>query len=229
MDDPLAKEVADCLAHLDARRFEAFCDAQCALEFQLLKSPGRAALLALALCACVGSLRGDPREGADLTTLRQAAGGRLRIGAAVDLTALTQEATYRAVLAEQFDSVTTENAMKWGPIQPQPRVWRFEPADAFVSFAQAHGMRVRGHALVWHRQLPAWVSEQMSRDELSAALDAHITTEVTHFRGKVAVWDVVNEALTDSGDGFRPIVFEHTLGSGYIAQAFRVGIHQARS
>ena len=181
----------------------------------------RAALLSFALSACAGSLRSDPREITGPTTLREAAGGRLRIGAAVDLSALAHEGIYASVLGDQFDSVTAENAMKWAPIQPQPQVWRFEPADALVAFARAHQMRVRGHALVWHNQVPPWVNEQMSRDELAAALETHITVEVAHFRGMVAVWDVVNEALTDSGDGLRPSLFERKLGDGYIAEAFR--------
>src|SRR5712691_926262 len=181
----------------------------------------RAALLALTLSACAGSLPNDPREVADRTTLREAAGGRLRIGAAVDLSALTREARYASALADQFDSVTAENAMKWGPIQPEPQVWRFEPADALIAFARVHRMRVRGHALVWHNQLPRWVTEQMNRDELAAALEAHVTGAVAHFRGMVAAWDVVNEALSDSGDRLRPSLFEQRLGDGYIAQAFR--------
>jgi endo-1,4-beta-xylanase len=181
----------------------------------------RAALLILSLGACAASPHHDPREVADRATLREAAGGRVHVGAAVDLSALMDEQSYASVLAAQFDSVTAENAMKWEPLQPEPRVWRFEPADALVAFARAHRMRVRGHALVWHNQLPSWVSEQMSREELAAALEEHVTAAVAHFRGKVAVWDVVNEALINSGDGLRPTLFERRLGDGYIAQAFR--------
>src|SRR5437763_15444347 len=109
----------------------------------------RSALLSFALSACAGSLRSDPREITGPTTLREAAGGRLRIGAAVDLSALAHEGIYASVLGDQFDSVTAENAMKWAAMEPQTQVWSYETADALVVFARAPRMRQRGHALGW--------------------------------------------------------------------------------
>src|SRR3712207_3368035 len=71
----------------------------------------------------------------------------------------TYDQEYRGILAEEFDSVSPENQMKWDFIHPEPGVYNFEAADAIVDFAQANGQVVRGHTLLWHSQLPAWVHE----------------------------------------------------------------------
>jgi endo-1,4-beta-xylanase len=135
------------------------------------------------------------------------------------------EPRYGATLAAQFDSLTPENAMKWGPIHPEPDRFDFGPADDLVDFAEAHAMRVKGHALVWHRQLPAWV-EPLAPARLRAAMAEHIGAVVGRYRGRAAAWDVVNEAVADAGGLLRDTVFSRRLGAGYIAEAFRIA-HEA--
>src|SRR5436189_197000 len=72
-------------------------------------------------------------------------------------------------------------------------------ADALVAFAQANGMAVRGHTLVWHNQLPGWLTGgTFTRDEVIAILRDHIMTVVGRYRGKILAWDVVNEAIDDA-------------------------------
>ena len=144
-----------------------------------------------------------------------------RIGAAVDADALAREATYREVLGREFNLVTPENAMKFGPLHPEPDRYDFEQADAIVDFAEAHGMQVRGHTLVWHNQLPRWLTTgQFSRDELVAILREHIQTVVGRYRGRVAAWDVVNEAIADDGS-LRDTLWRQVIGPEYIELAFR--------
>jgi len=112
------------------------------------------------------------------------------------------------------DSLVVENDMKWEVIHPlpgnDPADYNFGPADRIVAFAQEHGMLVRGHNLVWHRQVPAWVFEGAAGKPLSATkaqvlarLKEHITTLLHHFKGKVYCWDVVNEALSDGSGMWR--------------------------
>ena len=60
-------------------------------------------------------------------------------------------------------------------------------------------MRVHGHTLVWHRQLPAGSTPALSRRRWRAALASHIETLVGRYAGRVASWDVVNEAVADHG------------------------------
>jgi endo-1,4-beta-xylanase len=78
---------------------------------------------------------------------------------------------------------------------------------------------VRGHTLVWHAQLPAWVHELGPKD-LRQAMREHIRSVMAHYDKDVGVWDVVNEPIADDG-GLRPSVFERRLGPGFIEDAFR--------
>lgn len=161
--------------------------------------------------------------GGPSTTLRQlAARAGKRIGAAVDAAALATDETYASVLAREFDYVTPENAMKWGPLEPVDGSYAWADADDIVEFAEAHGQEVKGHTLVWHRQTPSWVDSSMSADELSSALEDHITTTMTRYKGRLRAWDVVNEAVDVATDsGFTQSVFYEVLGPSYIADAFR--------
>lgn len=160
-------------------------------------------------------------------TLRQLADkAGIKFGTAVNVDALTADPTYRAAVAAQFSSVTPENVMKWDTIEPQRGVYNWTQADQLVAFAKANKQVVRGHTLVWHSQLPAWVTAtDFTSAQLSTILHDHIFSEMTHFRGKISQWDVVNEAFNDDGT-MRDSIWLQKLGPGYIAQAFRWA-HQA--
>jgi len=93
---------------------------------------------------------------------------------------------------------------------------------AIVDFALAHGMKVKGHTLVWYAQLPGWVSSITTADDLRTAMNDHITQVMTHFKGKVTAWDVVNEAWID-GTTMQPSPFLDLLGPGYVDEAFITG------
>jgi endo-1,4-beta-xylanase len=191
------------------------------------------AAAALALTGTGSAVASSPPVAADTaadpasSTLRElAAHSALQIGTAVDTTALQADATYRTTVAEQFSSVTPENVMKWESVEPQRGVNDFSAADQLVSFARAHHQSVRGHTLVWHNQLPTWLtSGTWTAAELKNILRQHIMTEVGHFRGKIWAWDVVNEAFNDDGT-LRDTLWLRTLGPSYIADAFRWA-HQA--
>jgi endo-1,4-beta-xylanase len=153
-----------------------------------------------------------------------AAGAGKLVGAAVQASYLGQ-ADYAAVFGRHFSYVTAEWEMKWLPVQRQPGAFDFSGGDRIVAFAEARGMRVKGHALVWHGSTPDWVNT-LTAPELRIALEDHIRTVVGHWRGRVHAWDVVNEALADdreaTGDGLRRTTFYETLGPGYLAEAFRL-------
>jgi endo-1,4-beta-xylanase len=150
----------------------------------------------------------------------------LRIGTAVDTDALANDATYNQLVGQQFSTVTPENVMKWQLVEPTRGTYVWGPADGLVAYARAHGQLVRGHTLIWHNQLPTWLtSGTFTNDELRAILRKHIMDEVSHFRGKIWQWDVVNEAFNDDGT-LRDTIWLRQLGPGYIADAFRWA-HQA--
>lgn len=188
-------------------------------------------LLALALggAGCGdGGGRGAPGEGLRDVAARHG----FSIGSAAHDEHLTsgEDPAYGAVLAREFDSLTPYTAMKWGRIHPEPDRWDFAGADALVDFAAAHGMRVRGHTLVWGGAAdppnPAYVSE-VDAGTLRALTAEHIRTVMGRYRGRVTRWDVVNEPLTAFGQdggtgGLRDSAFLRKLGPGYIADALRV-------
>ena len=153
-------------------------------------------------------------------TLRAAAAqaGRL-IGAAVGASHLS-EAAYATTAAAAFDFMTPENEMKWDVTEPTQNVFTFAGGDAITAFAQQNGMKVKGHTLVWHSQLPAWVSGITDATALHDAMINHVTQVASHYRGQVIAWDVVNEAVDDDGQSLRDSIFYQYLGAGYIDDAF---------
>lgn len=150
----------------------------------------------------------------------------VRIGTAVDMTALAEDAAYRDAVGREFSTVTAENVMKWEVVEPRRGVHDWAAADRLVDFARAHRQKVRGHTLVWHSQNPSWVNEQsFTPAQLRAILRQHVIDEVTHFKGRIWHWDVANEIFNDDGT-WRDTVWLRNLGPGYVADAFRWA-HQA--
>ena len=140
--------------------------------------------------------------------------GTRYFGTAVNDRLLGRDADYTKLLNAQFSQVTPENAMKWGPLEPTPGALNWSAADALVASAQANGQKVRGHTLVWHSQLPSFISDgKLTKAQLNDTLKAHIEAEMGRYKGKIYAWDVVNEAFNDDGT-MRQSVFYTTLGRG---------------
>ena len=173
-----------------------------------------AAGLALILATTVLGQTGEATLGA-----AAAQSGRY-FGAALDPDAL-DDRSYREVAATQLTSVTPENAMKWGPVEPLRGEYDWNRADALVAFAKAHGQKVRGHTLVWHSQLPLWlINGAFTSDELKGLMVAHVAAEVGRYRGAVYAWDVVNEPFADDGS-WRKSIWYDAMGSDYVAIALK--------
>jgi endo-1,4-beta-xylanase len=157
------------------------------------------------------------------TTPRAAAEaiGRL-FGAALNSGYLNSDSVYGGIAGAEFNYVTPEWEMKWDPTEPSPNQFNFAPADGIMAFASEHGMSIKGHTLVWHYSLPAWVSKLTTAEDLRAAMTNHIQAVVGRYAGRIKAWDVVNEALTDSTPtSYRDTIFFNLLGETYIDQAFR--------
>ncbi|MEZ0111582.1 endo-1,4-beta-xylanase [Catenulispora sp. EB89] len=177
-----------------------------------------AALAVVASAALAGSLALVRPAAAD-TSLKQLAEGKGKYFGTALVQSNLSNSTLVGVATSQFDMMTPGNEMKWDTTEPSNGSFNFGPGDALVAFAQAHSMRVRGHNLVWHSQLPGWVSSLPS-NQVQAAMETHITTEATHYKGEVYSWDVVNEPFNDDGT-LRQDAFYNAMGSGYIADAIR--------
>lgn len=143
------------------------------------------------------------------------------MGAAVQASLLRNDSSYAGTFAHHFNYVTAEFEMKWGQIERQQGQRSYGPSDEIAAFAETRGIRIKGHALVWHGDSPAWL-EPLSTPEARIALQDHIRTTLGRYRGRIADWDVVNEAIADDRSGLRDTVYLRKLGTGYIAEAFRL-------
>jgi endo-1,4-beta-xylanase len=150
------------------------------------------------------------------------------VGAAVAMEPFKKEKDYQETLKREFNILVAENAFKFDAVHPAKGSYNFADTDALVSFAEANGMKLRGHTLVWHSQLPSWLTEgSFSRDEAIAILKDHIATVVGRYRGKVWAWDVVNEAVAEKGGALRTDSFwRRKIGPDYIRLAFQFA-HEA--
>lgn len=167
----------------------------------------------------------------DIPSLHPRFADHFELGAAVWQGDLSGEHAF--LLTKHFNSLTSENDMKWDALQPSEGNFSFAAADAQVAFAKAAGMSVRGHTLVWHNQTPAWVFQDATgapmtptpenRALLLQRLETHVRTVVTHFGDDVRAWDVVNEVIDPAQpDGFRRSPWFLITGTDYIDVAFRV-------
>ena len=159
----------------------------------------------------------------DAATLRAGASaiGRL-VGVAFNTT-YASDTGYESSAGNEFDFVTPENEMKWDATEPTQGAFSFTAGDAVVAFATQNAMKVKGHNLVWYRQLPTWVSSLTGATAVQAALTNHIAKVAGHYQGQVVAWDVVNEAIADDADAgvLRSDVFSRSLGSAYVDIAFQ--------
>ena len=150
-----------------------------------------------------------------------------KIGMAVDTRLLSAQIT-STILRKHVNSLTPENVMKADLLGPREGIYNFKQADALVAFAQANHMVVQGTTLLWHRSTPDWffAGDQSDmtayRAQVRARLERYITDVVTHFRGKVSTWIVVNEPTSDDGSNiWRQTRWYQVLGPDYIDYAFR--------
>lgn len=136
------------------------------------------------------------------------------------------------LVVKHFTSLTAENAMKMGPIHPEENRYNWGPADEIVNFAQANGLKMRGHTLCWHNQTPNWIfknenGNQVNKEVLLNRLKDHITEVVTRYKGKIYAWDVVNEVIDDDSTKFmRNSPWFSICGEEFIAKAFEYA-HEA--
>ncbi|GAA2190520.1 endo-1,4-beta-xylanase [Micromonospora lupini] len=194
-----------------------------------------AGVVAVATAAALNALPATASRPYDPTTQSLATLGQrhgLKIGTAVNATALNDagDPQYRRLAASEFSSVTAENAMKWESLEPTRGTYDWTAADQLVEFATRNRQAVRGHVLVWHSQLPAWLTNgvadgSISKQELRELLRKHITTVVKRYQGRIWQWDVVNEAVSDPWDTPSTLHYKgfwaQNLGPDYIADAFR--------
>lgn len=120
-----------------------------------------------------------------------------------------------AQVERHYNIMTAENIMKPDQLLPNDNIntdtgeWTFSfgPADYFVDESRERGIDVHGHVLVWHSQSPSKIYGLKSADpraQAKANMERYIKEVLTHFKGRIISWDVVNEAFADGVDTFDP-------------------------
>lgn len=162
----------------------------------------------------------------ELVSLKEAYKDYFPIGVAVSPFSL-KDSIERALILEQFSSMTPENVMKSGPIHPEIDRYNWRAADEIANFARDNGLKLRGHALIWHQQYPEWFfkdqqGNQITKDTLYARMRSHIHTVVKRYKDVIYAWDVVNEAVADSTHMVyrESSPFYQIAGEEYLVKAF---------
>jgi endo-1,4-beta-xylanase len=125
------------------------------------------------------------------------------------------------MIVHQFNMATPENVMKSALIHPKWDTYDFEVPDKLVEFGKKHNIKINGHTLIWHSQLPSFIRGIHSKDSIQTFFTNHIKTVAGRYKENMFSWDVVNEALNEDGT-LRKTVFLDYLGEGYLAEAFRL-------
>ncbi|WP_295674122.1 endo-1,4-beta-xylanase [uncultured Mucilaginibacter sp.] len=196
--------------------------------------------ICLALLACLLIAEGCKKNSPSTTqpvvaTLKATA--PFPMGSAITSNGILSNYFYQGVLLTEYNSMTADYEMKFDITEPKRGAFNYAPGDAIVGFAAQHHLRMHGHNFIWHQALPDWVLNfQGDTPAWETLFKTHIQSEATHYKGQVASWDVVNEAIRDDngqlrnqdvspGDGTGSIWRQH-LGPDYIARAFQYA-HEA--
>jgi endo-1,4-beta-xylanase len=175
-----------------------------------------------------------PASAPDRPLFEIAASRGMTYGVAVKGTQIAEEPEFAALVAREAGLLVPEYEAKFEALQPE--MGRFDPAplDAVLNWAQAFRKQVRGHALVWHQDLPEWARAALAEGPVRAraVMTAHFDFALSHARRQLRDWDVVNEPIANppgsdvpeppgnSGD-LRATPWLRALGPDYIAIAFR--------
>ena len=133
---------------------------------------------------------------------------------------------HQQVLTTEFNAYTPANEFKMAALVPQLGQYGWSAADAMVDFIETNNMEFHGHTLIWHLQMPSWADRyDFTRSEMLAIMNDHIDSVVGRYAGRIAVWDVVNEAVDDDPDNngsheLRVTPWQANIGDDYVALAF---------
>ena len=171
----------------------------------------------------------DPNAGIGL---KDAYKDYFTIGVAVNKRNI-QDPDQIALIKKNFNSITAENDMKVGLMQPKEGVWNFGAADSIANFCRQNGIKLRGHNLCWHSQFADWMfkdkkGKPVKKEVFYERLRKHIHTVVNRYKDIIYAWDVVNEAMADDGpqmfwpkaSPYRQSQLFKLCGDEFIAKAF---------
>jgi GH35 family endo-1,4-beta-xylanase len=174
---------------------------------------------------------------AQTPSLKDAYAKHFLIGTALDFRSATEFSDVElALIKSQFNAITPENSMKPANVHPQEDTWNWTQPDALVKFCEENKITVIGHTLLWHSQTNPWFfqgenGQPVTKEKALERMKSHIMTLVGRYKGKIKGWDVVNEAINDSGPGETENLrstapWYRAVGPDYLVEAFKYA-HEA--
>jgi len=160
-------------------------------------------------------------------SLKQVFNSKFKIGVALNKNQIRQrQQKENELIKREFSSLTAENVMKWEEIHPKKDRYNFKTPDLLVSLSQDNNQDLIGHTLVWHNQIPEWVTREgdgslLDKNSLFRNITDHISAVAGRYKGKIRGWDVVNEAILDDGS-YRENDFYNISGEEYIFKSFEI-------
>lgn len=155
-------------------------------------------------------------------SLKDAFSNDFLIGAAINANQIQEKDALASVLIpRQFSAITPENIMKAEVIHPNWDTYNFKLADALVAYGKKNNLKVNGHTLIWHNQLPSFAKNIQDVDSFKTFFTSHINTIAARYKGLLLSWDVVNEALEEDGS-MRKSIFYEKVGANYVNEAFQL-------
>lgn len=119
---------------------------------------------------------------------------------------------YKQKFLENFNSAVTENAVKWGTMEPRRGEVNYSIIDTILLFCEGNRIPLRGHNLFWGipQFIQQWVKE-LDNEELAKVLQNRAETVAVRYKGRFAEYDLNNEMIHGN-------YYEERLGSGITKQ-----------
>jgi endo-1,4-beta-xylanase len=148
---------------------------------------------------------------------------RRYFGAAVRMDQIASDRSLCDLVVRECTYLTPEIHLYWNSLEWNKGSYNFKPVDDLLAFADAHGMKVRGHTLIWDPCTPEWAKGEMLRNRDWNLVREHFERVLGRYSERIEEWNVVNEPIdTVDGDGFlRRTSFQRAFGSEYVARALR--------
>jgi len=128
---------------------------------------------------------------------------------------------YVNILKEDAASISAEYEMKMSILYPSISGVDYNPLNTFLEYSEVNDTRVHGHTLIWHNATPSWLENYEGSDvAFENIVKNYIKETVSNYKGRIASWDVVNEAFSDGAGEYRNSVFYQRIGNDYIEKAF---------
>lgn len=110
------------------------------------------------------------------------------------------EEQYRQKFADVFNYGTL--GFYWAGYEREKGKPNYTYTDQVLEWTRAHGLKCKGHPLVWDHPAgsPSWLPDDS--EEIQKLSATRVKEIVSRFKGRIDMWDVVNEAthLPDKGN-----------------------------